>query len=128
MNSTKYLHSDLTHEVIGAAMEVHGILKNGFLESVYEESLAIEMRLRGILFERQHSLNVMYKGQIAKQFFCDLLVDGKVLVEVKAISKLTEIEYAQILNYLKATGLELGLLINFGARSLQFKRIINNQC
>jgi len=128
MQVQKYLHADLTHQIIGAAMEVHGTLGNGFLESVYEESLAIEMKLRGIAFERQVPANVVYKSQIAKQFFCDLVIDGKVLVELKAIKKLTENEYAQVLNYLKATGFELGLLINFGAKSLEFKRVIRNQC
>ncbi|MDD5459651.1 MAG: GxxExxY protein [Phycisphaerae bacterium] len=128
MTENCYLHKDLTHEIIGAAMEVHRILGNGFLESVYEESLAIELMSRDITFEQQRPLDVIYKGKLAKQFFCDLLVNDKILVELKAIKKLTENEYAQVLNYMKATGLELGLLINFGTRSLEFKRVINNQC
>jgi GxxExxY protein len=121
-----YVHADITGKVIGAAMEVHRTLGCGFVESVHEEALAIELVMQKVPFERQKPVNVMYKGRPAKQFTCDMFVDGKVLVELKAVKKLTEVDYAQLLNYLKATGQELGLLINFGARSLEFKRIINN--
>jgi len=120
-----YLHKDLTEIIIGAAMEVHRTLHSGFLESVYEEAIAIEMNLQKVPFERQKPIDVFYKGKLAKQFFCDFVVDGKVLVELKAIKKLTENEDAQVLNYLKATGFQLALLINFGTLSLEFKRIIN---
>lgn len=120
-----YIYKDLTEKIIGAAIEVHNTLHRGFLESVYEEALAIELNLQNIPFEKQKPVDVFYKGKVAKQFFCDLIVDEKVLVELKAIKKLSETENAQVLNYLKATGLSLGLLINFGAPSLEFKRIIN---
>ena len=120
-----YLHKNLTEKVIGAAMEVHNTLRNGFLESVYEEAMAIELDLQKILFERQKPIDVFYKGRPAKQFFCDFVIGGKVLVELKAIKKLSETENAQVLNYLKATKLPLALLINFGSPSLEFKRIIN---
>ncbi|MCX5632380.1 MAG: GxxExxY protein [Phycisphaerae bacterium] len=120
-----YLHEDLTEKIIGAAMEVHKTLRNGFLESVYEAATAIELDLQKIPFERQKPIDVFYKGKLAKQFFCDFVIEGKVLVELKAIKRLSETEKAQVLNYLKATGLSLALLINFGAPSLEFKRIIN---
>jgi GxxExxY protein len=120
-----YLHKDLTEKIIGAAMEVHKTLHRGFLESVYEEAMAIELDLQRIPFERQKPIDVFYKGKVAKQFFCDFVIEGKVLVELKAIKKLSENEDAQVLNYLKATGFQLALLINFGAASLEFKRIIN---
>jgi len=106
-------------------MEVHQTLRSGFLESVYEEAMAIELDLQEIPFERQQPIDVFYKGKVAKQFFCDFIVEGNVLVELKAIKKLSENDYAQVLNYLKATGLSLALLINFGAPSLEFKRIID---
>lgn len=106
-------------------MEVHNILHCGFLESVYEEAMAIELNLQKIPFEKQKPVDVFYKGEVAKQFSCDFVVEGKVMVELKAIKKLSETENAQVLNYLKATGLPLALLINFGAPSLEFKRIIN---
>jgi GxxExxY protein len=118
------LYSDLTREIIGAAMEVHGTLGSGFLESVYEEALAIEFGLRKVCYERQKSIDVFYKGLLTKQFVCDFLVGEKVLVELKALKAITNIEEAQILNYLRATGVEVGLLINFGEQSLKYKRLV----
>jgi len=121
----QYPHKELTRKIIGAAMEVHNTLGCGFLESVYEEALAVEFRLQEIEFERQKSLDVFYKGTKVKQFVCDFLVAGNVLVELKAIKELTAMETGQVLNYLKSTDLKLGLLLNFGAGSLQYKRVIN---
>jgi GxxExxY protein len=118
------MHNELTRGVIGAAMEVHSNLGSGFLESVYEEAMAIEFNLRKIPYERQKAISVMYKGEKAKDFFCDFLVGQKVLVELKALKTVTNIEDAQLLNYMKATGLEVGLLINFGERSLKYKRLV----
>lgn len=125
MSKEDYLYKDLTREIIGAAMEVHRTLGCGFLESVYEESLAVEFGLRGIQFERQKALDVFYKQEHVKQFVCDFLVDGVVMVELKAVKEITESQKAQVLNYLRATNLKLGLLLNFGASSLQYKRVIN---
>jgi len=118
------LYSNLTREIIGAAMEVHSNLGPGFLESVYEEALAIEFDLRKVSYERQKGIDVFYKELLAKQFVCDFLVGEKVLVELKALKAITGVEEAQILNYLKATGLEVGLLINFGEQSLKYKRLV----
>jgi GxxExxY protein len=120
-----FIYKDLTREIIGAAMEVHSTLGCGFLESVYEESLAVEFGLRNIQFERQKPLDVFYKEEHVKQFICDFLVVGVVMVELKAIKEITESQKAQVLNYLRATNLKLGLLLNFGASSLQYKRVIN---
>ena len=122
-----YLYQDLTEKIIGAAMEVHNTLHNGFLESVYEEAMAIELELQNISFERQKPIDVLYKGKLAKQFFCDFVIENKVLVELKSIKKLTETENAQVLNYLKATNLSLALLLNFGNSSLEFKRLIDTR-
>ena len=119
------LYKDLTRKIIGAAMEVHSTLGCGFLESVYEEALAVEFDLRDVHFERQESLDVFYKGTNVRKFICDFLVGETILVELKAIKELTETDTAQVLNYLKATDLKLGLLLNFGAPSLQYKRLIN---
>lgn len=105
-------------------MEVHKTLGSGFLESVYEEALAIEFDLRKVRYERQKGIDVFYKGLLAKQFICDFLVGEKVLVELKALKAITGIEEAQVLNYLRATGLEVGLLINFGEQSLKYKRLV----
>lgn len=127
MAETNLLHNELTREIIGAAIEVHKIFGSGFLENVYEEALAIELNIRKIPYERQKGIDVLYKGLLAKQFICDLLVGQKVLVELKALKTISNIEEAQILNYMKATGLEVGLLINFGEQSLKFKRFILHQ-
>ncbi len=124
MVETNLLHHELTREIIGAAMEVNKTLGNGFLESVYEESLAIEFDLRNIPYKRQKGIDVFYKEQLAKQFVCDFLVGEKVLVEIKAIKAITGVEEAQVLNYLRATGIEVGLLINFGEQSLKYKRLV----
>lgn len=124
MSERELMHSELTRGVIGAAMEVHSNLGPGFLESVYEAAMAIEFNLRNVPYERQKAIPVMYKGEKAKDFLCDFLVDGKVLVELKALKTITGVEEAQVLNYLKATGLEVGLLINFGEQSLKYKRLV----
>jgi GxxExxY protein len=125
LSESNLLYSELTRPIIGAAIEVHKILGSGFLESVYEEALVIEFDLNKIPYERQKSTDVIYKNRPAKYFVCDFLVYGKIIVELKAIQKLTDIETAQTLNYLKACSLNLGLLFNFGSNSLEFKRIIN---
>ena len=121
----EFPHKELTKVIIGAAMEVHRTLGYGFLESVYEEALTVELTERKIPFERQKPIEVSYKGKMLKEFICDFLVEGTVIVELKAIKEITDLEKGQVLNYLKGTGLKLGLLLNFGARSLQYKRIIN---
>ena len=121
-----YIYSGLTGSIIGAAMEVHGNLGAGFLESVYEESLAIELELQKIKFERQKGIDVYYKDRLVKHFVCDFIVEEKVIVEIKAIKQITEVERIQVINYLKASRFEVGLLINFGSKSLEFKRLINS--
>ena len=118
----EFLYKDLTYAIIGAAMEVHRILGPGFLESVYEEALAHEFDLRGIPYQRQARLAVRYKEVVAGEFRADFLVDGKVVVELKAIKALTGGDEAQLLNYLKGTGYRIGLLLNFGGGSLEYKR------
>ncbi len=121
-SQTTLLYGELTQQIIGAAMEVHRVLGPGFLEAVYEESLAHELHLRGIPFERQKPLVVRYKCVIAGNYIADLVVEGKVIVELKAAKDLTRNDEAQLLNYLHATGIRVGLLLNFGTQSLQFSR------
>ncbi|MFH1883658.1 MAG: GxxExxY protein [Planctomycetota bacterium] len=126
MAESDLLHSELTREIIGAAMEVHRVLGAGFVESVYEESLAIEFGLRKIPYERQRPIDIIYKGRVAKHFICDFIVYGKIIVELKAIKEISDIEQAQVLNYLKSSELNLGLLLNFGSSSLEVKRLIDS--
>jgi len=125
LSDTKFEHSDITKEIIGAAMEVHSQLGCGFLESVYEEALVVELGSRNIEYKRQKDFKVLYKGRCIKQFKCDLIIKQKVLVEIKALTCLSGAEESQVLNYLKASGLKIGLLINFGEKSLKFKRFAN---
>jgi GxxExxY protein len=116
----------LSHAVIGAAIEVHRTLGPGFLESVYEEALCVELRLRGITFERQVEIGVRYKGEPVGIGRLDILVADALIVELKAVETLAPIHEAQLLSYLKATGHRLGLLINFNIPVLRngLKRII----
>ena len=122
-----YVASGLTGDIIGAAMEVHNNLGPGFLESVYEEALAYEFELKKIEFQRQRELPVFYKEKYIKPFVCDFVIGGKVIVEIKAIKLLGEIEKLQVINYLKASGFEIGLLFNFGSKSLEWNRLINTK-
>jgi GxxExxY protein len=118
------LRKETTGKIIGAAMEVHTILGAGFLAAVFEEALAHEMSLRNIAFERQKTFAVSYKGKELKEYVCDFLVEDCVVIELKAIKRLTELDAAQTINYLKASGIRVGLLLNFGERSLKYKRLI----
>jgi GxxExxY protein len=118
------LYKELSYRIVGAAQEVHKLLGSGFLESVYEHALAQEFRLRQIPFERQVPLSVMYKDICVGEFRADFVIDGKIILEIKSAASLVPAHGAQALHYLAATGFRLALLINFGARSLQFRRII----
>lgn len=124
MIKEQYLHSELTGKIIGCAMEVHRILGNGFQEVIYQRALGLEMAQQGLNFSREHEMQIFYKGFKIGTRRVDFFVEGKVMVELKAVLELEEVHLAQAINYLEAYGLELGLLINFGARSLQFKRVM----
>ena len=121
---TELLHRDLTYEIIGAAMEVHRVLGPGFLESVYQRAMEAEMQQRGIPFESQKRLSLAYKGEALGDHVLDLVVDKRVVVELKAAKDLTDQHQAQAISYLKASGLQIGLLINFAKASLEHKRIL----
>jgi GxxExxY protein len=114
-----------SYSIIGAAMEVHRTLGKGFLESVYQESLGLEFKKRQIPFSREQILELFYKeDKLSKYFVADFICFDKIILELKSVSGLTSEHEAQVFNYLKATQMNLALLINFGASSLQYKRIV----
>ena len=124
---TQLILKEEVFAVIGAAIEVHRELGPGFLEAVYQEAMETELRARQIPFEAQKPIRIRYKGHLLNnQYFADLVCFEQIIVELKALSRLSGIEEAQILNYLKATNFRLGLLINFGSHGrLEWKRYIN---
>ena len=114
-----------TYAIIGVAMEIHRQLGHGFLEAVYQDAAVIEFPLRKIPFEKEVSLPIRYKDTLLPSHYrADFICFSEIIVEFKALSRLSSVEEAQLLNYLKATGLKRGLLINFGAPSLQYKRMV----
>lgn len=116
-------HRHITEAVIGCAFEVINELGAGFLESVYEKALIAALRHKGLSAVAQCPIRVLFRGQSVGDFYADLLVEGKVLVELKAVKAIIPEHQAQVINYLNATGIEVGLLINFGSPSLDFKRL-----
>ena len=123
----EHRYSELTGQIIGCAMTVHSALGNGFQEVIYQRALEIEMADQGIPFSREHVMPIYYKGQHIGTRRVDFLVGNVVSVELKAIIRLEDVHLAQAINYLEAYDLEVGLLINFGARSLEFKRVTNKK-
>jgi len=121
---TTLLEKELVYEINGCVFEVYKELGHGFLEKVYENALIIELEEKGHAVERQKQLKVAYKDQIIGEYVADIIVNGKVLIELKAQSNLLKIHEAQILNYLKATGIKIGLLVNFAYPKASVKRFI----
>jgi GxxExxY protein len=119
-------YKDITEKVIGASFEVHKFLGNGFQEVIYQRALAYELKRAGLAFEREIEQDIFYKDmpEAIGRRRADFVVEGKVLVELKAVIELEDVHLAQILNYLKAYRIEVGLLINFGSKSLTFKRLV----
>jgi GxxExxY protein len=120
-----YKHSDITGRIIGCAMKVHRTLGNGFHEAIYQRCLAIEMQKQGLVFERELERTIFYENIEVGKRCVDFLIESVVMVELKALSKLEDAHLALILNYLEAYKLETGLLLNFGGKSLEFKRVTN---
>jgi len=127
MTKPDYKYKEITEKIIGAAMKVHSALGNGFQEVIYQRALEIEMEDAGIKFRREFEMPIFYKGKEIGLRRVDFLVDGKIMVELKAIIQLENVHLAQAKNYLEAYNVEVGLLINFGSISLQFKRLGNQK-
>ena len=129
MIESEFPEANLTKKIIAAAIEVHRLLGPGFGEDAYEEAFAYELKLRNIPFQRQNEFQVIYKDIIAKTYKFDFLIDDKIIVELKAVSELNDVHEAQVLSYLKAAKLKVGLLINFNVKMLKngIKRLVNTK-
>ncbi|MCC6583875.1 MAG: GxxExxY protein [Chitinophagales bacterium] len=127
MIDEKYKHSEITSKIIGCAMIVHKTLGNGFQEVIYQRALEIEMRLANLNFYREFEMQIIYREEQIGTRRVDFLAENIISVELKAITKLEEVHFAQAINYLEAYNLEIGLLINFGETSLNFKRLTNKK-
>ena len=121
----KVIYRELSYRVMQAVFEVHNTLGPGFTEMIYEEALVYELGLSGIPFERQKAVTLMYKGKQVGTHRLDLIIDDKIVLELKATSALDDVFKQQTLSYLKATGLRLAILINFGTPRVQYERIVN---
>ena len=119
------LHEELTEKVIGICFEVSNELGGGFLESVYQKALTIALTQKGFTVEEQVPLKVKFRGQVVGDFYPDILVNSKLIVELKSIKSISSEHEAQMINYLKATGLKVGLIINFGRTKLEWKRLVS---
>ena len=118
-------HEQLTHKIIGCAMKVHSSLGNGFQEVIYQRALAVEMGRQGLSYKREMTMKIFYEGVHVGTRRVDFFVDDFIMLELKAVIKLEDVHLAQAMNYCQAYDLPIGLLINFGARSLEFKRVYN---
>jgi len=125
MINEQYKYSSLTEKIIGCAIEVHKILGNGFQEVIYQRALEMEMNLQGLKFSREFEMPIFYKNNRIGTRRVDFLVEDVISVEIKAVIQLEDVHLAQAINYLEAYNLEIGLLINFGSKSLTFKRLTN---
>ena len=119
--------NELTHKIIGCAMKVHSSLGNGFQEVIYQRALAIEMQFQGLTFEREKEMPIFYREMNIGMRRVDFFVENKVMVELKALEKIEDVHKAQAINYCEAYNIADGLLINFGAKSLEFKRVYNSK-
>lgn len=117
------IHEELTAKILEACFEVSNELGAGFLESVYEKALLIALKDKGLNTKSQYPLNVKFRGVVVGEYFADIMVENTVILELKAVTKLAPEHKAQVINYLKATGVEVGLLINFGNPKLEYRRL-----
>lgn len=124
-NEEKIIYKDLSYKIIRACFEVHNVLGPGYSEKIYEEAMSKELRDQGIDLERQKLIEVYYKGEKVGEYRLDHVVENKIILEFKALSELNKTFEAQLLSYLKATGMKLGILINFGGKKVEYRRILN---
>ncbi|MGH7908621.1 MAG: GxxExxY protein [Thermodesulfobacteriota bacterium] len=119
------LYKDISYKIIGLAMDVHSKLGHGFLEKVYENAMMLLFRREGIQAKQQAPIKVYFEGEVLGEYFADILVEDKIILEIKALDKIIEAHIVQTLNYLKATGIRLGIILNFGKKRFEYERLIN---
>lgn len=120
---SELLHKELSYKLVGIAMDIHRALGTGFLEKTYQKAYELELKINKIGFESQKKIKITYKNVDLGFQILDLVIDDKIIIEIKAVSELLPIHKAQLMSYLKATKYELGILVNFGAKSLEYKRL-----
>lgn len=125
MDRDKAYYNALVNDIVACAYKVGNVLGNGFLEKVYEKALAIELIDAGLKVQTQEPINVYYRDQIVGEYIADVVVEGLIILELKAVKSLENIHFAQCQNYLKATGMKLGLLVNFGEEKVRIRRVAN---
>ena len=123
--SKNIIHKDLSYKIIELALEVHNELGCGFLEKVYENALMILLERENIPAKQQAPADVYFQGKVIGQYFADILVDNKIILELKTVNAIADVHKAQVLNYLRATGLKLGLILNFAKPRLEYKRLVS---
>jgi GxxExxY protein len=128
MIKEEYKYSALTSKIIGCAIEVHKLLGNGFQEVIYQRALEEEFILQNVAFTREQEMSIFYKGKLVGTRRADFLVGQVICVELKSLIRMEDVHLAQAINYLEAYNMEVGLLINFGAKKLEFRRVVNTKC
>ncbi|MGD0077280.1 MAG: GxxExxY protein [Sedimentisphaerales bacterium] len=124
MSTNNIVHKELSYKIVGCAMEVHSQLGSGFLEKVYENALMVLFRKEGIAARQQTPIKVNFEGELVGEYYADILVDEKIILELKTADKIVDIHRAQILHYLTATGIKLGMILNFGSKSFEYERLV----
>jgi GxxExxY protein len=124
MSTNNIVHKELSYKIVGCAMEVHSKLGSGFLEKVYENALMVLFRKEGIAAKQQTPIKVNFEGELVGEYYADILVDEKIILELKTADKIVDIHRAQILHYLRATGIKLGMILNFGNKNFEYERLV----
>ena len=118
------IYKELSYQIIGIAMEIHKELGYGFLEKVYENAFTVLLNSQNIKFEQQKSIEIYFRKAMIGHYIADLVIDNKIILELKAVTQIVDVHKAQLANYLKATGIRLGIIINFGKEALEFERVV----
>jgi GxxExxY protein len=124
MGTNTIVHKELSYKIVGCAMEVHSKLGPGFLEKVYENSLMLLFRKEGIAAKQQAPVKVCFEGELVGEYRADILIDEKIILELKMVEKIVDVHRAQMLHYLRATGIKLGMILNFGSKNFQYERLV----